>query len=326
MNIILTVILALILDLCLGDPRWLLHPVTIIAKMAHFFERITRKIKPDQPFICGLITATLVILVTGCTTWLLIFMASMVHPTLGTLIEILVLYSCFATRGLATHSKNVYKALSDGDLELARKKVAMIVGRDTKALDKNEITRATIESVGENLVDGVTAPIFYAILFGPIGVMVYKAINTLDSSFGYKNEKYRQFGYVSAKVDDLVNWVPARLTGPIISLSAIFCGLSARLSLRIFLRDRFKHNSPNSAHGEAAFAGALGVQLGGPTEYQGKIKNNPHIGDALDPLQPKHIIKANRLMYVTSFVFVIILILIREMCRIGLPSLNGVVC
>ena len=311
MDFIYKIILAVILDLLLGDPRWMMHPVTLIGRFARLMEKVTRKLIPTKPFIAGLYTALAVILGTVVTVFLLIFISSRLHPLFGDLVEVFIMYTCFATRSLAEHSKRVYIALTAGDLNLARKKVAMMVGRDTERLDETEVTRATIESVGENLIDGVTAPLFYAILFGPIGAMTYKAINTLDSSFGYKNERYLHFGYISAKVDDVVNWIPARLTGPTISLSALFCGLKPKLSLKVFLRDRFKHSSPNSAHGEAAFAGALGVQLGGPTEYQGQVKNHPHIGDSVELLEPKHITKANHLMYVTTISSLVILILTR---------------
>jgi len=310
MDLSLKIILAVLLDLLLGDPRWMIHPVTIIGRFARFMEKTTRLLVPKNPFLAGLYTAVAVILGTALTVFLLISVSSQIHPRFGDVVEIFIMYTCLAPRDLAVHSARVYKQLALNDLKSARKKVAMMVGRDTEPLDETGVIRATIESVGENLIDGVTAPLFYAILFGPIGSMTYKAINTLDSSFGYKNERYLHFGYISAKVDDVVNWIPARLTGPIISLSALFCGLKPLLSLKVFIRDRFKHSSPNSAHGEAAFAGALGVQLGGPTEYQGKIKNHPYIGDLVEVLEPKHIIKANHLMYATTFTFLIVLVIL----------------
>lgn len=311
MDILFKLVSAVVLDLVFGDPRCLTHPVTLIGRFARTMEGLFRNLMPGNPFTAGLYTAATTILGTAFTVFLLIFTAESIHPILGDLVEIYIMYTCFAARDLGAHSARVFKALAADDLNDARKQVAMMVGRDTGSLDERGVTRAAVESVGENIVDGVTAPLFYAALLGPIGAMTYKAVNTLDSNFGYKNEQYLAFGCISAKVDDAVNWLPARLTGPIIALSALFCRLNPLLSLKIFLRDRFNHSSPNSAHGESAFAGALAVQLGGPTRYQGRLKDHPYIGDAVEPLMPVHIIKANRLMYTAAFTFLAILVIAR---------------
>jgi len=303
-------LIAVGLDLLFGDPRWLPHPVRLIGRLALGLERPCRRLIP-APRPAGVVAVLLVIAITGITVYGLMQGAAFINTDLRTIISILLLYTTIAVRDLIIHSLDVYKALTQDDLVLARQKVGFIVGRDTTTLDAEGVTRAAIESVAESLVDGVTAPLFFACLGGPIGAMVYKAINTLDSTFGYKNERYLEFGWAAARLDDLANFVPARLTGLLLPLVAFFSGLDWRRSIRIFRRDRLQHASPNSGHTEAAVAGALGIRLGGPNYYFGKLVDKPLIGDAENPIAPQHIKQTNKLLVLTATLFLGIFVLLR---------------
>jgi adenosylcobinamide-phosphate synthase len=220
----------------------------------------------------------------------------------GDVVSVLLMYTCFAARDLAAHSHRVYRALKSGDLPEARRRVAMLVGRDTDRLDETGVTRAAVESVAENLVDGVTAPLFFAVLGGPVAAMLYKAASTLDSTFGYKTDRYLRFGWASARFDDLLNWVPARLTAPLVALTAMVFGLSPAGSWRACRRDARKHDSPNAGWPEAAVAGALGVQLGGVNYYDGEPHDGPRFGDPVRPLERHDIPRTNWLMLATACV------------------------
>lgn len=294
--------LALLLDQLVGDPRWLPHPVRLIGTLQAGLEKVCRRLIP-QARLAGLVTVLITLAVTGGLTWGLLHGAGLLHPLLSDLMAILLLHTTFAARDLARHAMAVQGALQRDDLVLARQRVAMIVGRDTAALDEAGVTRAGVESVAESLVDGVTAPIFYALLGGPLAAMLYKAINTGDSMFGYKNERYREFGWAAARLDDLANLLPARLTALLIPLAALLLGLKARASLRILRRDRRCHASPNSGFPEAAVAGALGIRLGGDSRYFGRLVSKPTLGDALQPITARHLRDAVHLMLVTTALF-----------------------
>ncbi|HTX55310.1 MAG TPA: adenosylcobinamide-phosphate synthase CbiB [Candidatus Baltobacteraceae bacterium] len=287
------------LDLVLGDPRWLPHPVKVVGRFAAGLERPLRGLVPSARW-AGMLTVTTVLGATGTATWLVLQMATRMHPLAGDVAAILLLWTCLAARDLIDHSGRVRRALAGGDLVEARRRVGMMVGRDTDALSEPEVVRATVESVAENLVDGVTAPLFFAVLGGPVGAMLYKAANTLDSTFGYKNERWIEFGWASARFDDLVNWLPARLTAPLVPMAAALLGLRPVQAARIARRDSLKHPSPNAGLAEAAVAGALGVQLGGRNYYFGRASERPRLGDPLQTLAPRHIGEANRLMLTTS--------------------------
>jgi adenosylcobinamide-phosphate synthase len=328
------ILVAIALDLALGDPRWFPHPVKLIGRMAsalespmrktmtgvtkaitlcfgaRFLRRSTQERSATSQImsaqnaavsarIAGMATALIVILTTGLVTALLVIGAYHINAICGSIVSILLLYTSFAARDLASHSAEVYRALRKGDLERARYRASWMVGRDTDCLDESGVVRAAVESVAENTVDGVTAPLFFAVLGGPVGAMVYKAINTLDSTFGYKNERYIDFGWASARIDDLANYLPARLTAPVVILAACVMKLRPANALRICLRDSRKHASPNSGITEAAFAGALGVQLGGLLYRKGKPVEMPKLGEPITELQPRHISRVNALMLVT---------------------------
>lgn len=306
----LQIILALCLDQLVGDPRWLPHPVRLIGSLTLKSEKICRTVIGNQ-WAAGLISVALVLTVTGLATVGLLHGAALVHPTFGDLVSVVLLYTSLAAKDLAVHSRAVYQALAADNLALARERVAMIVGRDTANLDEEGVSRAGVESVAENMVDGVTAPLFYAALAGPVGALLYKAVNTMDSTFGYKNERYLRFGWAAARLDDLANFLPARLTGLLVVIAASLLGLSGSHAWRIFRGDRLKHASPNSGHTEAAVAGALGVQLGGTNNYFGKPVVKPTIGEAGQPVDKKHIIQANRLLFATTLLAALLLIALR---------------
>jgi adenosylcobinamide-phosphate synthase len=272
------ILAAIALDLLVGDPRWLPHPVKFIGRLA---------------------TALCVILVTVGVSAALVIGALHLNPAIGSVVSVLLLYFSFASRDLIDHSAAVYHALKKSDLVYARHRVSWMVGRDTDKLDECGVVRAAVESVAENAVDGITAPLFFAVLGGPVGAMAYKAISTLDSTFGYKNERYIDFGWASAKIDDIANYLPARLTAPLVVLAALILNLRPGNALRICLRDHGKHASPNSAITESAMAGALGVQLGGLVYRNGTPVEMPRLGEPITELTIGHILQANAVTIVT---------------------------
>ncbi|MEA3361898.1 MAG: adenosylcobinamide-phosphate synthase CbiB, partial [Thermodesulfobacteriota bacterium] len=292
------ILLALFLDFLIGDPRWLPHPVKGIARLALWLEDLLR-----QRFslrIAGIIALLLVVTISTGLAWLCCYLATVIHPLFGDLVSILFLTTCFAMQDLRQHALTVYRALSVKDLPQAQHKVAMLVGRDTENLDEAEIARATIESVAENTVDGVTAPLLFALIAGAPGAILYKTINTLDSTWGYKNERYLQFGWAAARLDDLANFLPARISALLVPLAAKLTGQNSGQSWRIFRRDRRNHPSPNGGQIESAFAGALAIQLGGKISYGGKMSFRPCLGNPVEKLIPKKIKAALRLMVAVS--------------------------
>jgi adenosylcobinamide-phosphate synthase len=285
---LLQIWIALALDGCLGDPRRLPHPVRLIGRAALAMEGPARRLI-SGPRLAGLATTVLVVGGTATLTWTVLGMAQRVSPLAGDLLSILFLYSAFAARDLADHGLAVARPLAAGDLETARRKVARLVGRDTHTLDESGITRAAVESVAENTVDGILAPLFFAFFFGPVGAMAYKAASTLDSTFGYRNTRYLHFGWASARLDDAANYIPARLGLLCIALAAASAGDRPGDVLRIAWRDSGRHASPNAGLPEAAFAAALGVQLGGPVMRGGMMHPMPLMGDPGRPLAHQHI-------------------------------------
>ena len=302
-------LLGFLLDLLLGDPRWLPHPIRAIGALIAALEKVLRKIFPKNrsgQLAGGVALVILVLVLSGGFTLLVLWLCGKVGLWLRFLAETILCFQLLATRSLKGESMKVYKALKAGDLEGARYAVSMIVGRDTQCLDEDGVARAAVETVAENASDGVIAPlIFLAIGGAPLG-MVYKAVNTMDSMVGYKNDQYLWFGRCAAKLDDVVNFIPARLAGLLMCLGAGFSGFDAPNALRIFRRDRKNHKSPNSAHTEAAAAGALHIQLGGSNYYFGKLVEKPTIGDADHPVEPLDIVRVNRLMYATAFLALVL--------------------
>ena len=303
------------LDTALGDPHGWPHPVRLIGKQIDFEEGLVRKhllpeaeqagsdwplTKDQTEQLAGAALAADVVLVVPGATYLLVKALEKIHPAAALAAETLVCYQLLAARSLRDESMKVHDALEAGDLEEARRAVSMIVGRDTDELDEQGVAKAAVETVAENASDGVIAPLLFMGLGGAPAAMAYKAVNTLDSMVGYKNEKYLNIGRVSAKLDDVLNIVPARVAGALMCAAADLVGLDSKEAWRIFKRDRYNHSSPNSAHTEAACAGALGVQLGGPNKYFGKTVEKLTIGDSTRPVQTSDIESANKLMYATA--------------------------
>ncbi|MEO7649723.1 MAG: adenosylcobinamide-phosphate synthase CbiB, partial [Bryobacteraceae bacterium] len=263
------------LDFAVGDPRWLPHPVAGIGRLASAAEGLWR-------------VAAIPLRLAGCLAWLTVTAAVgvIVYASIAWIpapwIQIYWIFSLLAVRSLDLHAAAVIACLRAGDLAAARSALAMIVGRDTRDLEEGEITRAVFETVAESLNDGVIAPLFWLAVAGPVGMAVYKATNTLDSMFGHKNKKYREFGWASARMDDLANLIPARITALLVwAVAAFLPGLDARNSVRFTLRDAWKQPSPNSGYPEAAVAGALGVRLGGTNFYGGVRSRKAFLGDAV---------------------------------------------
>jgi len=304
------VLAAFALDLLLGDPRWLPHPVKLIGRCAAAVETPLRK---AIPFTCvaGGVAWVLVVGAAAGITWGALAGAERLHPVAGDVVSVVLLYTTFAARDLADHSRRVLQALRASDLPEARRRVSMIVGRDTASLDEPGVVRATVESVAESTVDGVTAPIFFAVAGGPAAAMAYKAVNTLDSMFGHKDERYLKFGWASARLDDAANFIPARLTAPLVAFTAALMGYRPLRALRVLVRDGRKHASPNAGLAEAAVAGALNVQLGGLNFYGGEPHNGALIGDPNEPLSREHIARANMLMLGTALLALLLFIGLR---------------
>jgi len=311
---------AYVVDIIIGDPRRFPHPVVVIGKLISSLEgKIRRKIPPNPPLEKGgiegfkkksgiILWFTVVIpvyfialgIVEGCL---------LINPLFGAIITVLLASMTLATRSLYDESKVVLNALNRGDIKEARKSLSMIVGRDTENLDEQGICRAVIETVSENLSDGIVAPMFYLALGGVPLAMAYKAVNTLDSMVGYKNERYADIGWFSAKMDDIWNWIPARLTGFIIVAVSFILRLNWRDSWKIMRRDGRNHSSPNSGISEAAAAGSLGIQLGGENRYFGEIVRKPTIGDAAKKIDRGDVKKAWSIMFASSFLMAAVCVL-----------------
>ena len=292
-----------VLDALFGDPAWLPHPVVFMGRAIARLEGFLRPRLPKTPrgeVLGGAIVAfclpvgTLVFIGAVCRG------AARLHPLLGLAVQMFWCAQALAARGLVQESTNVYKELIKPDLPAARRAVSRIVGRDTAALTAEGVTKAAVETVAENASDGVIAPLFYMLLGGAPLALTYKAINTMDSMLGYKNERYLYFGRVPAKLDDAANYIPSRLAGLLWVAAAAFTHNDAKGAWKIWRRDRRRHASPNSAQTESACAGALGVQLAGPAYYFGQYYPKLTIGDALRPIEPEDILRANRMMYVAS--------------------------
>ena len=289
------------LDLLLGDPSFLYHPIRVIGNLIALLEKWLRKVFPKTPngeLAGGVFLVILVCLAGYGVPALLLFAAFKIHPVIGFLLEVLWCWQIPATKCLKDESMKVYQKLKENDLPGARYAVSMIVGRDTKNLSETGVTKAAVETIAENTSDGVIAPLLFLALGGPALGFLYKSINTMDSMVGYKNDRYMYFGRCAARLDDLLNLAPARLTGILMVLGAwVLPGMDGAHAFKVFLRDRKRHASPNSAHGEAACAGALHLRLAGDAWYFGTLHKKPYIGDDDRQIQPADIRRANRLMF-----------------------------
>lgn len=297
-----------VLDLMLGDPYWLPHPVRTIGKLIAKLEAGLLRQKDgtartrDEERRAGRILVIMVLILTGGISFLILCIAYILHPALGIVTESLMSYQILAAKCLKQESMKVYSRLKEQDLPGARKAVSMIVGRDTDILDDTGVAKAAIETVAENLSDGVIAPMLYLAVLGPVLGLLYKAVNTMDSMVGYKNEKYLYFGRAAAKLDDAVNYAPARLSAALMIAAAFLAGkdFDERRALMIYKRDRYKHASPNSAQTEAVMAGALGIRIAGDASYFGEIVKKPYIGDEVRAVEYEDIVRANKLLYLSA--------------------------
>ncbi|MDQ2085509.1 adenosylcobinamide-phosphate synthase CbiB [Herbivorax sp. ANBcel31] len=335
--LLLEISIAFILDILLGDPRWLPHPVRFIGWFVKLVEKLVRNIanasserkvkalgddivrnskkKNRNEKFAGVVLAVFVVAFVFIAVYAIVRVASGVSPILSSVVNIYFIYSAFAAKGLAAESFKVFDALKERDIFGARKVLSTIVGRQTENLDEKEVIKGAVETTAENTSDAVVAPIFYTFIgsfFGLAAPFVYafKAISTLDSMVGYKNDQYENFGWASAKLDDILNFIPARLTGLLIVVSAFINQKDYSASYTIMRRDRRKHFSPNSGYPESAVAGALGVRLGGSGLYFGDIVEKPIIGDPVNELNIRNITQAITLMYITSILSLVSLSLI----------------
>lgn len=292
-----------VLDLIFGDPRQIYHPIRIIGNLIAVLEKGIRKVFPKTSkgeLAGGTMLVVLVVLICTAVPAALLGLAAWIHPVVYWLLASFWCWQILATKSLKTESMKVYAPLKEGDLPAARRAVAMIVGRDTERLTEEGVAKAAVETVAENTSDGIVAPLIFLALGGPALGFFYKAVNTMDSMVGYKNERYLYFGRAAARLDDVLNFLPSRISAWLMILAAAILGMDGKNAKRIYLRDRKNHASPNSAQTEAVMAGALRVQLAGDAWYFGELYKKPTIGDPFRAVEPEDIVRANRLMYLTS--------------------------
>lgn len=306
---LISVLIGFILDFIIGDPQGIWHPVRFIGKLINFTEKILRLIFPKTKqgeLLAGIILVIIVVSISTLLPFTLLYLLFQWNIYIGIFAQSIMCYQLIATKSLKVESMKVYHALLNGDITAARKAVSMIVGRDTNHLSQEEIIKATVETIAENTSDGSIAPLFYMVLGGPILGFLYKSINTMDSMVGYKNERYLFFGRAAAKMDDVLNYIPARISAYLMILGTYFMKLNTKNGFKIYQRDRYNHSSPNSAHTEAVIAGALEVSLGGDAYYFGKLHHKKTIGDDLRSVHCEDIKIANQLLYMTAILGMIV--------------------
>ena len=314
MDILCAAVCGFLLDLLLGDPAWMPHPVVFMGWCISALESTLRKVFPRTPrgeLAAGVVLAAALPLGTLALSTGALWLCGLVHPALRFVLETVWCWQCLAGKGLKDESANVYRKLTGSTLAEARRAVSRIVGRDTEGLTAEGVTKAAVETVAENFSDGVAAPLCGMLLGGAPLALCYKAVNTMDSMVGYKNERYLYFGRAAARLDDAANYIPARLSALLLVLAAGLTGQDWRNALKIWRRDRRNHSSPNSAQTEAVMAGALGVQLAGPAFYFGELYDKPTIGDPLRTIEAEDILWANRMMGTGSVLCLLLLAGIR---------------
>lgn len=307
------IVAGFILDLIFGDPHWLPHPICLIGNLIGFLEKnLRRLLAPGKTALLlgGALMVVIVISLSYVVPYAVLMLAEQVSPWLRFALETVMFYQIFATKCLRDESMKVYTALYNNDLEDARVKLSWIVGRDTKELTAEEVTKGAVETVAENTADGIIAPMFYMFIGGAPLAFLYKGINTMDSMVGYKNDKFLYFGRCAAKLDDVANFIPARITGILMILASYFLNMNAAGAWKIFWRDRYNHLSPNSAMTESVTAGALNIQLGGDHYYFGKLVHKDTIGDNIRPVVAEDIVAVNNLLYMTAVISLLLFSLV----------------
>lgn len=307
------IVAGFILDLIFGDPHWLPHPICLIGNLIGFLEKnLRRLLAPGKTALLlgGALMVVIVISLSYVVPYAVLMLAEQVSPWLRFALETVMFYQIFATKCLRDESMKVYTALHNNDLEDARVKLSWIVGRDTKELTAEEVTKGAVETVAENTADGIIAPMFYMFIGGAPLAFLYKGINTMDSMVGYKNDKFLYFGRCAAKLDDVANLIPARITGILMILASYFLNMNAAGAWKIFWRDRYNHLSPNSAMTESVTAGALNIQLGGDHYYFGKLVHKDTIGDNIRPVVAEDIVAVNNLLYMTAVISLLLFSLV----------------
>ncbi|MDP2928022.1 MAG: adenosylcobinamide-phosphate synthase CbiB [Candidatus Omnitrophota bacterium] len=307
------ILFSYIADFVFGDPYWFPHPVRLMGRLISILERTLNGSthKTIQRFY-GAVTVLGVIAISGVCVYAIIELVGKLHPIAGKIAWIFLAYTTLAIKDLVIHARAVWKRLSINDIEGARKKLSLMVGRDTEKLSQDEVIQATVETVAESTTDGIVSPLFYLFLGGPVLAVMFKAISTLDSMIGHKNERYLYFGWCAAKIDDIANFIPARITGLLIPIAALFSGKDSVQSLRIMFRDGKKQDSPNSAISEAAMSGALGVRLGGTCSYSGRIVKHPYLGEQRRPISISLIKEAITISEVSSLLMLAVGILFKQ--------------
>ncbi|MCJ7855738.1 adenosylcobinamide-phosphate synthase CbiB [Lachnospiraceae bacterium NSJ-143] len=303
------IVIGFIIDLIVGDPHNIPHPVVFIGRLIDCCEKSVRKVFSNTDrglFWGGMVLCFVVMSISAIIPLCVLILLGRINFYLKFAVECIMCWQIIAVKSLKTESTKVFYELENNSIDSARQAVSMIVGRDTENLNDAAVTRAAVETVAESTSDGIVAPLFFMMLGGPVLGFLYKSVNTMDSMIGYKNDKYMFLGRAAAKTDDFFNFIPARISGALMIAASFILGYNYKNAVRIFLRDRLKHKSPNSAHTESACAGALGVMLAGDAWYFGKLVKKQTIGDNLKEMEHSDIIKANRLMYTTSFLALIL--------------------
>ena len=310
---LLALVLGFILDLIIGDPHGLYHPIRLVGNLIGLLEKHMNKKSdsPDRQMVMGWLMALIVITLSSGIPLLLLLLAYHIHPVCGLVLETIMCWQLLATKSLKDESMKVYRKLKKHDLQGSRHAVSMIVGRDTEVLDETGVTKAAVETVAENTSDGVIAPMFYMAIGGAFLGWMYKSVNTMDSMVAYKNDRYLYFGRIPAYLDDIANYIPARLAGLLMVLASFLVRLDGTHAFAIFKRDRYNHASPNSAQTEAVMAGALNVQLAGDAWYFGELHKKKTIGDDIRPVEAEDIVRANKLLYGTAVVSLVIFTLVK---------------
>lgn len=305
---VLISIFAYFMDLIVGDPYGFPHPVIYIGKLISLLERNLRKLKINMK-LAGALLCLILMSSVALITYSICKLAS-VNIYLYIFVSAVIVCTCFSTKCLADEGKKIYDSFEGNNIELSRKQLSYIVGRDTSALDEPDIIRATVETIAENTVDGTISPMFYAFIGGPILAILYKAVNTMDSMIGYKNERYIDFGMTAARLDDIFNYIPARISLIGFTMASFILRYDYKYCIKIAIRDRKNHTSPNCAYPEAAVAGALGIELGGTNIYFGQKVYKPTIGEKKRKIVKEDILKTSRLLYLSTFLTLILFIVI----------------